>query len=66
MVCVFGKAVDCKYWSSCGKGEVDVDPSDCPMLSYILREAYEQERTYARMSLTSPSSIRKFSRRGQS
>jgi hypothetical protein len=43
-MCVFGEAVDCKYWSKCRDEETDVDPSDCPKLIYILREAEEQER----------------------
>ena len=51
-MCVFGKAVDCKYWPSCGDGETDVDPSDCSILSYILREADEQERARISTSLT--------------
>lgn len=43
-ICVFGKAVECKNWPRCEDDEIEVDPIDCPKLSYILREAEERER----------------------
>jgi hypothetical protein len=43
-ICVFGKAVECKNWPRCEADEIEVDPADCPQLSYILREAEECER----------------------
>lgn len=45
-MCAFGEAVDCKHLHNCND-EADIDPADCPELSYILREAEEQERAHS-------------------